>query len=94
LLADFVAKLDEEQVVRNIRIEAREFLNQHYAVTLGLESMLRAGPLKIVLQQNQPEAAQIDVRLNVGCWGVSGLIMLTPSSSLLDPELPFIPPGS
>jgi hypothetical protein len=33
-----------------------------------------------------PEAAQIDVRLNVGCWGVSGLIVLTPSSSLLDPK--------
>ena len=50
-MADFVAKLDEEQLARNIRIEAREFLNQHCALALGLESILRAGPLKIVLQQ-------------------------------------------
>jgi hypothetical protein len=55
-LADFVAKLDEEQLARNIRIEAREFLNQHCALSLGLESILRAGPLKIVLQQNRPIA--------------------------------------
>jgi hypothetical protein len=53
-LADFVAKLDEEQLARNIRPEAREFLNQHCALVLGLESILRAGPLKIVLQQNRP----------------------------------------
>ena len=53
-MADFVAKLDEEQLARNIRIEAREFLNQHCALALGLESILRAGPLKIVLQQNRP----------------------------------------
>jgi hypothetical protein len=52
--ADFVAKLDGEQLARNIRIETREFLNQHCALALGLESMLRAGPLKIVLQQNRP----------------------------------------
>jgi hypothetical protein len=44
-LADFVAKLDREQLARNIRIEAREFLNQHCALALGLESILRAGPL-------------------------------------------------
>ena len=50
-LADFVAKLDEEQLARNIRIEAREFLNQHCALALGLESILRAGPLKIVLHK-------------------------------------------
>jgi hypothetical protein len=54
LRVDFVAKLDEEQLARNIRIEAREFLNQHCALVLGLESILRAGPLKIVLQQNRP----------------------------------------
>jgi hypothetical protein len=53
-MADFVAKLDEEPLARNIRIEAREFLNQHCALALGLESILRAGPLKIVLQQNRP----------------------------------------
>jgi hypothetical protein len=52
--ADFVAKLDEEQSARNIRIQAREFLNQRCALALGLESILRAGPLKIVLQQNRP----------------------------------------
>jgi hypothetical protein len=50
----FVAKLDEEQLARNIRIEAREFLNQHCPLVLGLESILRVGPLKIVLQQNRP----------------------------------------
>jgi hypothetical protein len=50
---DSVAKLDEDQLARNIRIEAREFLNQHCALALGLESILRAGPLKIVLQQNR-----------------------------------------
>jgi hypothetical protein len=43
-------------LARNIRIEAREFLNQHCALALGLESILRAGPLKIVLQQNRPQA--------------------------------------
>jgi hypothetical protein len=48
---DFVAELDEEQLAGNIRIEATEFLNQHCAWALGLESILRAGPLKIVLQQ-------------------------------------------
>jgi hypothetical protein len=55
VVADFVAKLDEELLARNIRIEAREFLNQHCALALGLESILRAGLLKIVLQQNRPE---------------------------------------
>jgi hypothetical protein len=68
-MADFVAKLDEEQSARNIRIELREFLNQHCALALGLESILRAGPLKIVLQQNRPEAAEYGVRSNVGYWG-------------------------
>jgi hypothetical protein len=53
---DFVAKLDEKQLARNIRIEARKFLNQHSALALGLESILLAGPLKIVLQQNRPIA--------------------------------------
>jgi len=42
-------------LARNIRPEAREFLNQHCALVLGFESILRAGPLKIVLQQNRPE---------------------------------------
>jgi hypothetical protein len=65
LLADFVAKLDVEQLARNIRIEAREFLNQHCALALGLESILRAGPLKIVLQQNRPKA-------EVGCASENG----------------------
>jgi hypothetical protein len=55
---DCVAKLDKEQLARNIRIEAREFLNQHCALALGLESILRAGPLKIVLQQNPAESGQ------------------------------------
>jgi hypothetical protein len=41
-LADFVAKLDEEQFARNIRIETEEFLNQRCALVLGLESILRA----------------------------------------------------
>ena len=52
--ADFVAKLDKEQLPRNNRIEAREFLNQHCAWALDPELMLLAGPLKIVLQQNRP----------------------------------------
>jgi hypothetical protein len=55
-MADFVAKLDQEQLARNIRIEAREFLNQYCALALGLESILRAGPLKIILQQNRPNS--------------------------------------
>jgi len=54
--ADFVVKLDKEQLPRNNRIEAREFLNQHCAWALDPELMLLAGPLKIVLQQNRPEA--------------------------------------
>jgi hypothetical protein len=32
LMTDFVAKLDEERLARNIRLEAREFLNQHCAL--------------------------------------------------------------
>jgi hypothetical protein len=48
---DIVAKLDEEQFARNNRIRAREFLCQHCALALDLESMLLAGALKIVLQQ-------------------------------------------
>jgi hypothetical protein len=55
---DFVTKLDEKQLARNIRIEAREFLNQHCALALGLESILRARPLKIVLQQNRPNQSK------------------------------------
>jgi len=61
-----VAKLDEEQLARNIRIEAREFLNQHGALALGLESILRAGPLKIVLQQNRPTTDLVSA--GTGCF--------------------------
>jgi hypothetical protein len=61
LRADFVAKLDEEQLARNIRIEAREFLNQHCALALGLESILRAGPLKLVLQQDRSRTEELNV---------------------------------
>jgi hypothetical protein len=56
--SDCVAKLDKEQLARNIRIEARKFLNQHCALALGLESILRAGPLKIVLQQNPSDSGR------------------------------------
>jgi hypothetical protein len=62
--ADSVAKLDEDQLARNIRIEAREFLNQHCALALGLESILRAGPLKIVLQQNPAGSGQTRTDVN------------------------------
>jgi hypothetical protein len=69
LMADFVAKPDEEQFARNIQIEARKFFNQHCALVLGLESILRTGPIKIV-QQNRPTAANIDLCSNVCCRGV------------------------
>jgi hypothetical protein len=49
-------EIDNFAMARNIRIEAREFLNQHCALALGLESILRAGPLKIVLQSNRAQA--------------------------------------
>jgi hypothetical protein len=62
-------KPDEEQFARNIQIEARKFFNQHCALVLGLESILRTGPIKIV-QQNRPTAANIDLCSNVCCRGV------------------------
>jgi hypothetical protein len=54
--ADSVAKLDEDQLVRNNRIGAGKFLNQHCAFGPNVESMLRAQTVKIVLQHNLPEA--------------------------------------
>jgi hypothetical protein len=33
-----------------------------------------------------PEAAQIDVRLNVGKWGITGLVVLTMSFVSHDPK--------
>jgi hypothetical protein len=47
----------------------RKFFNQHCALMLGLESILRTGPIKIV-QQNRPTAANIDLCSNVCCRGV------------------------
>jgi hypothetical protein len=71
---DCVAKLDKEQLARNIRIEAREFLNQHCALALGLESILRAGPLKIVLQQNPLDTGRFSGRSEWSKRANSGLM--------------------
>src|SRR5262249_8583804 len=51
VLADFVAKLCEDQARRNKRIKAGGFLNQRCVFGLLLELKLRAQRLKIVLQQ-------------------------------------------
>jgi hypothetical protein len=66
---DSVAKLDEDQLARNIRLEAREFLSQHCALALGLESILRAGPLKIVLQPNRRNCRRDVLALSLTGWG-------------------------
>jgi hypothetical protein len=42
-----------------------------------------------LLQQNRPEAAENDVRSNVGYWGVSGLVVLTLSFVGHDPLLTY-----
>jgi len=51
VLADFVAKLDEEQLAGNNRIRTNNILNQHCVLEPDLESILLARALKIVLQQ-------------------------------------------
>jgi hypothetical protein len=71
-MADFVAKLDEEQLARNIRIEATEFLNQHCALALGLE---------IVLQQNRPDSEVAECSDDFRFLEYSGLVVLTASLS-------------
>jgi hypothetical protein len=52
---DCVAKVTAERLCNN-RIGANGFLNQRCALTPDLESILRAGTGKIVLQHNLPEA--------------------------------------
>src|SRR6267142_1305147 len=76
-MADFVAKLDEKQLARNIRIEAREFLNQHRALERDLESIFRAGVLKIVLQQNRPDSEVAECADDFRFLGYSGLVVFT-----------------
>ena len=50
---DCVAKLDDNPSVRNNRIVAHKFLNQHRASASALESILRVLAPKIVLQHNR-----------------------------------------
>ena len=49
-LSECVAKLDEKQRPDNNRIGTNTFLNQYFALTPDLESMLLAWARKIVLQ--------------------------------------------
>jgi len=56
LVADCVAKLDEEQLAGNNRIGTNNFLNQPCALASDLESILLARALKIVLQHYRPVA--------------------------------------
>jgi hypothetical protein len=51
--SECVAKLDEEQRPDNNRIATNTFLNQYFALTPDLESMLLAWARKIVLQHNR-----------------------------------------
>jgi hypothetical protein len=50
---DTVAELDEKQRPDNNRIGTNTFLNQYFALTPDLESMLLAWARKIVLQHNR-----------------------------------------
>jgi hypothetical protein len=68
LLADFVAKVGEGRFVskmRNNRIGAIEFLNQHFALAANLESMILARMRKIFLQQNRHRFAGSRASSNV-----------------------------
>jgi hypothetical protein len=68
-LADFVSKLDDKPLARNNRNVAHKILNQQCALAPAVESILLVLASKIALQQNRPEAAQIDVQSNVGYRG-------------------------
>src|SRR5690349_5401196 len=62
-----IAKLDDKPLVRNDRIVAYKFLNQHCALASALESILLVLAPKLVLRHNRAEAADIDLR-SVCCW--------------------------
>jgi hypothetical protein len=53
---DCVAKPHKVQRTGNNKIGMNNFLNQYCTLALDLESMLRVGALKIVLQHNPPES--------------------------------------
>jgi hypothetical protein len=53
--ADIVAKVGGGHLERNNRITANQFLNQHCASGLDLESILLARVRKIFLQQYLPK---------------------------------------
>jgi hypothetical protein len=54
VMADCVAKLDDNPSVRNNRIVAHKFLNQHCASASAFEAILPVLAPKIVLQHNRP----------------------------------------
>ncbi len=56
---DTVAELDEKQRPDNNRIGTNTFLNQYFALTPDLESMLLAWARKIVLQHNPPISGHV-----------------------------------
>ena len=62
LSGDTVAELDEKQRPDNNRIGTNTFLNQYFALTPDLESMLLAWARKIVLQHNPPESGHVERR--------------------------------
>jgi hypothetical protein len=52
-LADYVAKVGEEQLASNNRIGTSNFFNQNCALVPDLESILLAQVLKFFLQHNR-----------------------------------------
>jgi len=65
LSGDTVAELDEKQRPDNNRIGTNTFLNQYFALTPDLESMLLAWAREIVLQHNRGKADIADPRSRV-----------------------------
>ena len=69
---DTVAELDEKQRPDNNRIGTNTFLNQYYALTPDLDSMLLAWARKIVLQHNPPLSGHFHSRFACPLSAISG----------------------
>jgi hypothetical protein len=72
-MADIVAKVGGEQLGRNNRITANQFLNRHCASGLDLESILLARMQKIFLQQYRHVCDIVMCRLEFRLRLLSGL---------------------